>query len=54
MNEDSSVGVWGAGTLRWEFLHIDDQAAACFHLLQISNANFEKRALFMRSQIDVG
>ena len=30
---DSEVTIWGSGTPRREFLHVDDLAAACFHLL---------------------
>jgi len=30
---DSDVTIWGSGTPRREFLHVDDLAAACFHLL---------------------
>jgi GDP-L-fucose synthase len=29
-----SVEVWGSGSPRREFLHVDDLADACFHLLQ--------------------
>jgi GDP-L-fucose synthase len=31
------VVVWGTGTPRREFLHVDDLADACFHLVQIDN-----------------
>ena len=34
---DSSVTIWGTGTPRREFLHTDDLAAACFHLLDLDN-----------------
>lgn len=34
---DSSVTIWGTGTPRREFLHVDDLAAACFHLLGLDN-----------------
>jgi GDP-L-fucose synthase len=34
---DSSVTIWGTGTPRREFLHVDDLATACFHLLGIAN-----------------
>jgi GDP-L-fucose synthase len=30
----SEVSVWGTGTPRREFLHVDDLAAACIHLLK--------------------
>jgi len=33
----ASVTIWGTGTPRREFLHVDDLAAACFHLLGLSD-----------------
>jgi GDP-L-fucose synthase len=32
---DATVTIWGSGTPRREFLHVDDLAAACFHLLSL-------------------
>ncbi len=32
-----SVTIWGTGTPRREFLHVDDLAVACFHLLGLEN-----------------
>jgi GDP-L-fucose synthase len=34
MRGDATVGVWGTGTPRREFLHVDDLAAACRFLLE--------------------
>ncbi len=34
---DPSVTIWGSGTPRREFLHVDDLAAACFHLLSLDS-----------------
>lgn len=34
---DRSVTIWGTGTPRREFLHTDDLAEACFHLLGLDN-----------------
>jgi len=34
---DTSVTIWGTGTPRREFLHVDDLAAACFHLLSLDS-----------------
>jgi GDP-L-fucose synthase len=34
---DASVTIWGTGTPRREFLHTDDLAAACFHLLSLDS-----------------
>ncbi|HEU4989694.1 MAG TPA: GDP-L-fucose synthase [Gemmatimonadaceae bacterium] len=31
---EASVTVWGTGTPRREFLHVDDMAAACIHLME--------------------
>jgi GDP-L-fucose synthase len=31
---DDEVTIWGSGTPRREFLHVDDLAKACFHLLE--------------------
>ena len=32
-----TVTIWGTGTPRREFLHVDDLAAACFHLLGLES-----------------
>lgn len=32
---DPTVTIWGTGTPRREFLHVDDLARACFHLLEL-------------------
>jgi GDP-L-fucose synthase len=34
---DASVTIWGTGTPRREFLHVDDLATACFHLLSLDS-----------------
>lgn len=34
-----AVEVWGTGEPRREFLHVDDLAEACFHLMQTYNGN---------------
>ena len=36
---NSSVQVWGTGTPKREFLHVDDLAAACLHLMQTYSGN---------------
>ncbi len=37
----SEIVVWGTGTPRREFLYSDDLAAACAHLMQLADADFE-------------
>ncbi len=34
---DDQVTIWGTGTPRREFLHVDDLAKACFHLLALDD-----------------
>jgi GDP-L-fucose synthase len=34
---DAAVTIWGTGTPRREFLHVDDLASACFHLMSLGN-----------------
>ncbi|MCU0752810.1 MAG: GDP-L-fucose synthase, partial [Akkermansiaceae bacterium] len=34
---DAAVTIWGTGTPRREFLHVDDLAAACLHLMELDN-----------------
>ncbi len=34
---DTTVTIWGTGTPRREFLHVDDLARACFHLLSLDS-----------------
>lgn len=36
-NQSPSVTIWGTGTPCREFLHSDDLAEACFHLLSLAN-----------------
>jgi len=38
-NKEPTVTIWGTGTPRREFLHVDDLADACFYLLQNNNKN---------------
>lgn len=35
------VILWGSGTPKREFLHVDDMAAACLHVLQLDQACFD-------------
>ena len=36
-NDAESVTIWGTGTPRREFLHVDDLATACLHLIGMEN-----------------
>ena len=37
VNQTEAVTVWGTGTPLREFLHVDDLAEACLHLLELDN-----------------
>lgn len=39
LNNANTVAVWGTGTPKREFLHVDDLATACFHLIQTHQGN---------------
>ena len=41
---DNKVVLWGSGTPRREFLHVDDMAAACLHLMGLPDGEWD--ALF--------
>jgi len=37
----TSVTNWGTGTVRREFFHVDDLAAACLHLLETYDGDLQ-------------
>jgi GDP-L-fucose synthase len=49
-----SVSIWGTGTPRREFLYVDDMAAACLHVMQLSKATYGEHTTPMQSHINVG
>jgi len=51
---DSEVVVWGSGTPMREFLHVDDMAAACVHVMQLEPELLQAHAQPMLSHLNVG
>jgi GDP-L-fucose synthase len=49
-----AVEVWGTGTPRREFLHVDDMAAACVFVMQLDREAYERHTQPMLSHINVG
>lgn len=49
-----SVTIWGTGTPRREFLYVDDMAAACVHVMNLSKATYDQNTQPMLSHINVG
>ena len=53
-NESKSVSIWGSGNAMREFLHVDDMAAACLHVMQMDEATYLENTEPMLSHINVG
>jgi GDP-L-fucose synthase len=49
-----SVAVWGTGTPRREFLYVDDMAAACVHVMNLTPADWAANTKPMQSLLNVG
>ena len=55
VNGDAQVVVWGTGKPMREFLHVDDMAAACLHVMDLPKQEFDKAVPdAMCSHINVG
>ena len=48
------VIVWGTGEARREFLHVDDMAGACIHVMELDDATWEANTQPMLSHVNVG
>lgn len=48
------VVVWGSGKARREFLHVEDMAAACAHVMRLPEAIYAENTEPMLSHINVG
>ena len=46
--------VWGSGAPMREFLHVDDMAAACVHVMELDGATYQANTRPMLSHINVG
>jgi len=51
---DSEVVVWGSGKPMREFLHVDDMAAACIHVMKLDLDTYQANTQPMLSHINVG
>jgi GDP-L-fucose synthase len=54
LDEESEVVVWGTGLPRREFLHVDDMASACLHVLNLEKSIYDQNTEPMLSHINVG
>ncbi len=51
---DDEVVIWGSGKPQREFLHVDDMAAACVHVMELDDAVYQAHTQPMLSHINVG
>ena len=51
---DEAVTIWGSGTPRREFLHVDDMAAAALFVLDLDRETYDASTAPMLSHINVG
>jgi GDP-L-fucose synthase len=54
LTDAPSVAVWGTGTPRREFLYVDDMAAACVHVMNLSPAVWAANTKPMQCLLNVG
>ena len=54
MRGDAVVTVWGTGSARREFLHVDDMASASLHVLALGELQYRACTQPMLSHINVG
>ena len=53
-NNQKEVTIWGSGTPMREFLHVDDMAAACVHVMNVDSEIYSLNTNPMLSHINVG
>ena len=51
---DNEVVIWGSGKPQREFLHVDDMAAACVHVMELDDQTYQAHTQPMLSHINVG
>lgn len=51
---DAEVVAWGSGSPMREFLHVDDMAAACIHVMNLDDETYQANTEPMLSHINVG
>ncbi len=53
-NQDREVVIWGTGTPKREFLHVDDMAAGCIYVMALDDQLYEMNTKPMLSHINLG
>ena len=50
----AQIEIWGTGKVKREFLHVDDLASACLHIMQIEKDDYQKHVPAQQSHVNVG
>ncbi|MEI6544911.1 MAG: GDP-L-fucose synthase [Methylococcales bacterium] len=54
VSQSGTVTLWGTGTAKREFLHVDDMAAASIHIMNLSKEQYQSITAPMLSHLNVG
>ncbi len=54
LNGAASISIWGSGTSRREFLHVDDMARASIHIMNLPLDSYQKITTPRQSHINIG
>lgn len=54
VSNSKSVTLWGSGTPKREFLHVDDMASASVHIMNLSQAKYQSATNEYHSHINIG
>jgi GDP-L-fucose synthase len=54
VSNSPTVNVWGTGKAMREFLHVEDMAAACLHVMTLNKAQYQSCTESMLSHLNVG
>lgn len=53
-NNETDIKIWGSGTPRREFLHVDDMSSACIYLMNLEKEVYVKHTAESLSHVNVG
>lgn len=48
------IEIWGTGKVKREFLHVDDLASACLHIMQLEKQHYQKYVPAQESHVNIG
>lgn len=51
---DEEISIWGSGTPMREFMHVDDMASACVHIMNLDEETYRRHTQLMLSHVNVG